>query len=472
VSSPTDRNEPPRDPDGLDSWLNSPIEPLLPRPGTYEAIVRRAQRRRLHRAMTAACAAAVVIAAAVVVPQLTGLLNARGVHSIAPATQPPNPSAPQPQPTASTPPAGQPTGTTAPLVPPGFAPGSVTFIGLKTGWALGRYAAQCPGSGCTALARTDDTGQHWSSVPAPGAGPPDGGSGASQVRFLNQADGWVFGPELWATHDGGQTWNKIGTGGQRVISLEATGNRVFAVFARCTGTGSGWNTGCSSYQLYSAAAGGHAWTAVPNATGRGSASLVLTGQVGYLLAHVGFAQGGESVMVSSGPVTGGGPWNAAPPLPCGQPTGQPSAAPSSTPAAGAGGSTGNARGAGPAALLAAASPQDLFLLCTAGAGGQTKAAYLSTDGGQHWQQHGSATVPGTATSVAAASSGTLLIGTDAGVYVSRDSGATWQMSLQVPDGGVGYVGMTDSLQGFAVPANQDAIWFTSDGGQSWRQSAI
>jgi photosystem II stability/assembly factor-like uncharacterized protein len=47
------------------------------------------------------------------------------------------------------------------------------------------------------------------------------------------------------------------------------------------------------------------------------------------------------------------------------------------------------------------------------------------------------------------------------------------MSLQVPDGGIGYVGMTDTSQGFAVPAHsQGVVWFTGDGGESWHQSVI
>ncbi len=515
MSSPTDRNEPPQDPDGLDGWLQAPIEPLQARPGSYEAIVRRARRRRLNRALTAAGAAAAVVAAAVFIPRATGLLTARGNAAQALASPRHSVQASQREANQSAPPAPETSGGARPVVPTGLTTASVTFIGLDTGWALGRYAAPCPASGCTVLARTDDTGQHWHRVGAPDAGLPDGGSGVSQVRFLNREDGWVFGPQLWATHDGGQTWNKISTYGDRVISLETAGNRAFAVFARCGGTGSGWNTGCDSYQLYSAAAAGGAWTQVPGGSGPGTASLVLTSRSGYLLG-----QDAGNLTLSSGPVTGTS-WGAPAALPCGQQAGTPSsgAAPES------GGSTGAAARPGPAALVAASSPSNLFLLCTGrAASGTPGTVYMSDDGGQHWQRRGTAPAGGPAMSVAAAAGpgpggspgssqtagggappaapapggssgtgasgtgasgtsasgtgasgtsapGTLLIGTRSGVYLSRDGGVTWQIPLQVA-GGISYLGMTDALQGFAVPASQGAVWFTTDGGQSWQQSAI
>ena len=493
MSDPTNRYEPPDGPDGLDGWLNTPVEPLLPPPGTYQSIVRRARHRRTKRALTSACAAAAVIAAAAIVPQISSLLAAQPEHPPVVATQPHTAPAPPPAATPSTSPAPNSTGGTGPLLAPGFTPLSVTFIGLDSGWALGRYTASCPGNGCTALARTDDTGQHWHRVNAPDSGAPAGSSGVSQVRFLTRDDGWVFGPELWATHDGGGTWNQVGTGGQRVISLETAGDRAFAVFASCPGAGSGWNTGCSSYQLYSAAAGGGPWTPVPGASGPGTATVVLTGQTGYLLA-----QDGDSVTLSSGPLTGTGTWAAAPPVPCGTQSGQAPAGPAS-PSSPPAGTAGQARGGtttgsavGPAAagggsggapaLLAAASASDLYLLCPAGGSAGTGAAspvvYLSTDGGQHWQQRGSAPAAASATSFAAAggpgagSGGTVLIATGSGVDVSGDGGMTWQMSFQAP-GGAGYVGMTNTLQGVAVPASgTDAIWFTEDGGQSWHRSGI
>ena len=167
---------------------------------------------------------------------------------------------------------------------------------------------RCATRYCTSVARTDDAGKTWSGVPAPVTGPADGATGVSQIRFLNLNDGWAFGPGLWATHNGGQTWTPVSTDGLRVTDLETVGNRVFALFASCAGSGASFAAGCTSFTLYSApASGGGNWAPVGASTSGltdgaagEAASLVLTGSRGFLLAP-----GRE---LYSGPVGGGGPW--------------------------------------------------------------------------------------------------------------------------------------------------------------------
>ena len=89
----------------------------------------------------------------------------------------------------------------------------------------------------------------------------------SQIRFLNLNDGWAFGPGLFATHNGGQTWAPVGTGGLRVTDLETVGDRVFALFASCTGSGPAFAADCTSFTLYSApASGGGSWAPVGAST--------------------------------------------------------------------------------------------------------------------------------------------------------------------------------------------------------------
>ena len=146
-----------------------------------------------------------------------------------------------------------------------------------------------------------------------------GQAGVSQIRFYNTSDGWAFGPQLWATHNGGRSWKRIGTGGLRVTALETAGQRVFAVWAPCSGTGASWAAGCTGQTLQEAAPGSNRWAPVPGAatglSGSGTASaaaLVLTGSRGYLLPPTG--------VLVSGPVSGAGGWqpvtgSAAPCLP-------------------------------------------------------------------------------------------------------------------------------------------------------------
>ena len=310
----------------------------------------------------------------------------------------------------------------------------------------------------------------------------------SQVRFYNTADGWAFGPQLWATHDGGQTWTRIRTHGLRVTALEAAGQRVFAVWAQCSGGGTDFAADCTSSALYSASPGGDQWAPVPGAgTGyslsgtSGSAALVLSSSRGYLLAPDG--------TLLSGPVTSAGAW-------------QPATSTATGTGAGTGTGTGTGTGSaspspgtaspspapcepGPAqadgqpsgALLTGTTSSELVLVCTRPATGATQAkqVYTSADNGQQWQKAGTVPAAGTATSVAGTTAGTIVLATTAGLQVSTDGGLTWTAAHgALPSGGFSYVGMTSPQQGVAVPADtaQHAVWFTFDGGQTWRASPI
>jgi photosystem II stability/assembly factor-like uncharacterized protein len=444
--------------DDLDSWLDGRIEPLPPPPGTFELIKQRARRRKYRRLAVGAGAAAAVVAAAVTIPQVVSLpvLNPTTAAGVANGRT----SAPPPSAAASTasssatlfrPPAPAP-------VPPDFRPSSVTFIGTQTGWVIGQAGTpgHCATQYCTSVARTDDAGKTWSGVPAPVTGPADGATGVSRIRFLDRDDGWAFGPALFATHDGGHTWSQVVTNGLRVTSLETVGDRAFALFASCTGTGAAFAAQCASYTLYSSPAGADDWTPVgPATTGLAgeAASLVLTGTRGYLLAPDG--------MLYSGPVNGSVPWQPVKAIPC--PVGTPLA-------------DGQPTGA----LLAAANAADLVLACaSSSAPGTQQAKHIltSADGGIAWQNAAPAPALGLATSVAAAPDGTYILATGQGIDVQPAGSATWQAATLAgtpPAGGFGYVGMTTDAQGVALPANPAAgtVWFTFDGGQTWTPSRV
>ena len=462
--------------DELDGWLHERIDPLPPPPGTFELIKRRARRRKFRQAAVSAGAVAAVAAAIIVVPRVTTALNvtpseqgassangaaAAGSRASAPhsvlasaSAQPPNSSAHNvPAPVTGPPP-----------VPASFAPTSVTFIGSDTGWVIGQAgtSGQCATQYCTSVARTDSAGKTWSGGPAPRAGAPSGASGVSQIRFLNGTNGWAYGPALFATHDGGQHWAQVPTGGYRVTDLETVGDRAFAVFASCSGSGAAFAAGCTSFSLYSSVAGSDNWAPVPGPVtgltaggGTTSASLVLTGSRGYLLAPGG--------ALYAGPVDGSGAWQQVSPGPggvgtCGtgpaQPDGQPSAA-----------------------FLAAATSSGLVLACAPAPGSAGAKVFTSSDGGTSWQQSGTAPGSSVVTSVAAQPGGETVLSTTAGLDVSHDGGASWQQLEQDPSGpagGFSYVGLTSQQQGVAVPANpgEHAIWFTYDGGLSWAPSPI
>jgi hypothetical protein len=469
--------------DELDAWLNAQVPPLPPPPGTFELIRKRARRRKMTRAVAAAAGAAAVIAVVATVPRLviTQLHVGPGpaasgqaagqTSSVGPHKHHPTPSVTP----SATPSTASPATAPPPLVPPNFAATSVTFVGANTGYVIGQ--AGTPGHCgppspdiCTSMAGTSDAGSTWHGVNPPVTGPPDGSSGVSQVRFHDTSDGWAFGPGLWATHDGGQTWNEVSTGGRRVLALETAGQRVFAVRARCTGTGRAWAAGCTSATLYSTAPGSDQWAPVPGvdtlsgAAGTASAALVLTGTRGYLLAPDG--------VLYRGPVDNAGAWQAVSAIVSG---GTASASPGAAPCApGAAQSDGQ-----PAAALLAAttSPGGLVLVCAspAAGGSQQKAVYTSADSGKTWLRAGQAPAAGTATSVAGTTAGTIVLATTEGIQVSTDGGTSWSPAQgPLPSDGFAYVGMTEPRQGVAVPADPSvhAVWFTYDGGMTWQESPI
>jgi hypothetical protein len=466
--------------DDLDAWLEAQVQPLPPPPGTFELIRKRARRRKVTRAAVAAAGAVAVVTIIAAVPTLLipRLQLSPGAQTGAQTGDTMSPSAGQRPATPSTPaPAGTPA-VALPPVPPHFEATSVTFIGTLTGWVIGQAGTpgHCPiiAQDCTSIARTDDGGSTWYGVRAPVTGAPDGSAGVSQIRFLDRNDGWAFGPQLYATHDGGQTWTAVSTGGLRVTALEARGNQVFAIWAQCAGTGADFAAGCTSFSVYSAAAGSDTWAPVPGATAAAatssasststaaaspsgtasSASLLLTGSRGYLLTPSGD--------LISGPVSGQGGWQPLSTAPAGTACSPGAAQPGGQP-------TGE--------MISATGPSGLVLLCAgqASGGSQRKTVYTSADGGATWRQAGTAPAAGRATSVAGTPSGVLVVATSLGIDVSADGGATWAGAHgSLPPGGFAFAGMTTSAQGVAVPADpaQDAVWFTVDGGQTWQASPI
>ena len=464
--------------DDVDTWLEERVTPLLPRPGTFEQVRKRARRRKLKQAAVAAVGAAVVVAGAIVVPQLALSRQAGSTPIAASGSTTPVPqSSPTPaQPSPSVTPGrvdGSATPTaTVPSVPPNFAASSVTFVSTSTGWVIGQ--AGTPGKCgppnayiCTSMAVTNDGGRTWHGVPAPVTGAPDGAKGVSQVRSLDGASGWAFGPQLYATHDGGHTWARIATHGMRVTGLETVSGVAFAIWARCAGTGPDFAADCTNFSLYSSPAGQDHWTPVAGATGLSgpggapaSAQLVLTGGQGYLLAP-----GGKLI---SGPVTSPAQW---------RPVTTPRGAPVTLACAPGAAETG---GHPLQAMLASTGP-GLALLCAGQGSGDTQAKtlYYSADRGRTWNLAGPAPARGIAMSLSGTPDGPVLVATSEGIDVSANApgGAalSWRRSRgATAPGGYSYVGMTTSAQGVAVPAHVglDAVWFTYDAGAHWLESPV
>ena len=468
--------------DPLDRWLNQQVRPLPPPDGTFALITRRARRRRIRKAVVSvasAAAVAAVIGVAVPVgmslhvtppPQNASLAGGQvaptssGTQSPLSAANKVTPASVPSSAAAAVPSIAGPKGG---YLPPNFQPYSVTWDSVNTGWVIGPAGTpgQCDNANpdiCTSVARTDDGGQTWHGLPAPDAGTPDGPNGVGGIRFLDGKNGWAFGPELWATHNGGESWTQIPTGGQRVTDLETAGSRAYALFAQCEGTSaSGFAADCTSYTLMSAAADSDKWTPVGGATNgltaQGAATsgmIALWGTTGYLAAPDGTLYSGVA----------GGAWQRAGTLPC-----QP----------------GNVQLSGlpGTAALALSSATTLATACHGDTADAPPKVYTSSDSGATWALVTAAWTgpvgPASPGSLAATSSGTLLLAAGNGIYFLPKGAARWQAASVTgrgapPGGGFSYIGMTTSEQGVALSANValSEIWMTTDGGQTWQARPI
>jgi hypothetical protein len=466
--------------DPLDDWLDRGIQPLPPPAGTFEAVRKRARNRKMGRlAMAASGAAAVVIATALVVPTLLAPQTATSIAAassqsaghtttLTPSKSPSPPAgttrnatrAPSATPTASI---GEATGSpngypTGGAVPGNFQPTSVTFVGQHTGWAIGQAgtSGSCVNANpniCTSVVLTQDGGQTWRGVPAPDT------LGVSAIRFLNGQDGWAYGPELWSTHNYGQSWQQVPTGGMVVTDLETAGTQAYAVWATCgTTTHSPSITfygteRCTGFTLETAPAGTDHWTPITFSGADGGPTLtmsaaesgattdptiVLHGTTGWLVGPLG--------EVFSGPLTSS-TWTQVSLSPC----------------------PGSSQTVGSAMLNWSLATGDLIMACD---GAQATTIYSSADGGATWTKQ--ATAPGSTVgeSLTASPDAPEILATTDGIEALNPNGQ-WQevASLQ---GGFSYVGMTTDSQGVAVPANPDLhqVWMTYNGGLSWTPLSI
>lgn len=325
-----------------------------------------------------------------------------------------------------------PTATTQHAVPAAFAPQSVTFVSPSAGFALG--AAPCEKGSCTTLVATTDAGKTWSLVAELSPSLVGDDPAVSKVRFATATDGWVFGPQLWSTHDGGKSWRQI-TESQPVSDVEAAAGVAYAL---------------AGDQLLRTSVGADSWQNVRQ-VGQ-SATMALHGHAIWVV--MGGGPGATKLLTSPDGAT----WQTLAD-PCAKL-----------------GSDWALSGVAPVTTA------HVYLLCGggAGAGSESKKVLFSTDAGK--TAHPTATDPprgGIANGIAAASDSVVAVSALSGaseVYRTGDGGKTWQTPLQQGDGGVGYfdVGFTTATQGVAIygqPARggtpAPTLLMTHDAGATW-----
>lgn len=327
-------------------------------------------------------------------------------------------------------------------VPAGFQAQSVTFVSASEGFVLG--AAGCSAGTCSAVLRTRDAGHSWVGIPAPAMKVGADSGQASQIRFADPADGWIDGHGvLFATHDGGATWQSLSSPGSGTIeSLAAAGGYAYALVI----SGNGANPAPAS--VYRTPVAGDSWALMPGSavSGAVSGSLVVQGASAWEVVQPAGAKAVLKALAS-------GQWVGRP-LPCQGPSGQ---------------------------ALAATDATHMAVVCANGAaaGQQPKLVYTSADGGQTWAAAGSAPDGGDTLGVAMASTSTIVIAAASGasyLYASFNAGRTWStVDQDTAGGGLPWsdLGFTTPLQGVViegqvgVSGTASRLFATHDGGHSW-----
>jgi photosystem II stability/assembly factor-like uncharacterized protein len=136
---------------------------------------------------------------------------------------------------------------------------STSWISATDGWALA--AQPCTAGTCTRLAQTTDGGQHWQALPDPPAAIQEGTTDCTvnacvnEVSFANSTIGYLYGPALLMTTDGGLTWRV--QPGPRTGTLTIAGGQVY----RGAFTGDGCPGPCQP-SLQEAPAGSADWRTI------------------------------------------------------------------------------------------------------------------------------------------------------------------------------------------------------------------
>lgn len=333
----------------------------------------------------------------------------------------------------------------APSRSPALTPQSVSAISARQVWVLGSVgcrAAACP----AALYTSADGGHTWRALSAPRIKVAAAGAGSSasvdSVTFADASDGWLSGPGLWVTHDGGHQWRQVMLAGQ-VEDLAVGSGTVWVLTGRCTSS-----HGCSSHSLLRSPVSSDHFTVVPLPTALSGAgatpALAADGTTVALLNNsAGSRRSGTDVLEVS--TDGGTHWTVRS-GPCVRDLG------------------------GHISLSGTA----VWSVCPSG----MLASVSRSTGGAFARvpEPGGRPLPNSA-SLTALGSGSALIAVLGRVYRTSDGGEHWQQAQvpsQVGSAGWGSWCFPDAQHGFAVGvgATSAALVSTGDGGRRWAEVTL
>jgi hypothetical protein len=403
--------------------------------GVGVAVRRRARRVRTRRALTAALAAAVAVIAVGAVVR-----NQHDTQHLRVA----NPSSTTSGPFS--------------LIPLTSGVQDWTWVNDEHGWALVRRP--CGKTVCVGLRETVDGGRTWASLPAPDALDAELYADAnfrpvaacaarpclSGVRFATPDVGWLYGPALFQTLDGGQTWTRLPP--ERVNDVEA----AHGIAMRVTSRGTGCAAGCD-YRVDRMDLDTTRWERLANAPVSVDPGLLLQGADAYAVNIPNWAGAGRTVLGLSRDA--GTTWSTIEdPCPLHR--------------------------KGDRTASASAAPNGVFAVLCVSVYREDPSLLISTDRGKTFGPR-RAVPENTFGPVAAASADTIAIGyavrQQSGVLVSHDGGRTWRSTLVTSQASsrtrtlTPSVGWQDAHTGRAS-FNTKFIWTTRDGGNTWTRDRV
>lgn len=356
----------------------------------------------------------------------------------------------------------------------------IAFFSLASGFGV--FTSQV-GSACqVSVGRTNDGGRHFAEVVQVSSWTCENAPPANSLAFDNQGDGFLFGPKLFVTHDGGRSWTQSIQPAD-VLSVEALGLSVWMIQAECPPASStAAIPGPCRMFLLESTDGGRTWVPSPapppNASVTNSGSGIL--EQDYVDQTWLVRTGVSSGYVFANPVT--------------NTNGLPAYAPLLYTSDG--GVTWSARvvpcGLDAMTAVLSASPDGTLLVVCAGqpsAGFQAKSVTRSSNGGVTWttrlvclgtpQPQNCATGPlnnGYLRGLDAVSAQlAFVVGPRSPLYMTQDGGARWQ-AVQPPigdgSGGTAQVIFFNASDGVVLGRDgtnneTETIWSTSDGGEQW-----
>jgi len=151
----------------------------------------------------------------------------------------------RPTSSSSSPPLPSSTTTSGPTP---FDATGASFIGAEQGWVFGSVGCDT----CASLKETTDGGSTWTDLPAPAA-PVSGQApdAMSDISFVDPDNGFLFGPGLEMTHDGGHTWTRAAL--PPVMEVAGGDGNAYALAQPPGGSASVWRS----------TTGSNTWSPVP-----------------------------------------------------------------------------------------------------------------------------------------------------------------------------------------------------------------